>query len=347
MPARRDLLLALACGALPGVGAAAPLPVALRLERRVFGSPADLMLARRGDATAVAAGEAVFAALQRLNDRWNAWKPGELTALNAGLRAGRSVEVSPALAAAIRGAAALESASAGLFNPAIGRAIGGWGFHDDVLRPGSPPARAEHARWQRQRPSLVQLEWQGSLLRSRNPWLQIDLGAYAKGIAADWALDRLRASGIDDALVNLGGNLAAMGQGAQGPWRVGIRDPFGGGLLASLQTREREAVVTSGTYERYRVLDGSRYGHVLDPLTAAPAGGLVSVTVVHPSAALADAAATALLVAGRGRWRAAAARLDVREALIVDARGDGEVTPALAPRLQWTAAAWRRAVTVV
>ncbi|HRI17425.1 MAG TPA: FAD:protein FMN transferase, partial [Burkholderiaceae bacterium] len=207
MPARRDLLLALACGALPGVGAAAPLPVALRLERRVFGSPADLMLARRGDATAVAAGEAVFAALQRLNDRWNAWKPGELTALNAGLRAGRSVDVSPALAAAIRGAAALESASAGLFNPAIGRAIGGWGFHDDVLRPGSRPARSEHVRWQRQRPSLVQLEWQGSLLRSRNPWLQIDLGAYAKGIAADWALDRLRASGIDDALVNLGGNL--------------------------------------------------------------------------------------------------------------------------------------------
>jgi thiamine biosynthesis lipoprotein len=177
------------------------------------------------------------------------------------------------------------------------------------------------------------------LVASRNPHLQLDFGGVAKGAAIDAALDRLQALGVNDALLNLGGNLAAMGRGAAAgrqPWTIGIRDPAGPGLLATLQTQGREAVVTSGSYERYRMLDGERCTHILDPQLGAPAADIVSVTVVHRSATLADAAATALLVAGPARWRMVAARMGVDGVVLVDRHRRVSVTPKLAPRVQFT-----------
>jgi thiamine biosynthesis lipoprotein len=195
------------------------------------------------------------------------------------------------------------------------------------MRPGRRPDGRELAPWVQARPSLTQLELQGQTVRSRNPRLQLDFGGYAKGVALDWALDRLQLAGINDALLNLGGNLVAMGQPAGRPWRVGVRDPHGPGLVAQIETRGREAVVTSGSYERFRLLDGERFTHVLDPRRGAPASELVSVTVVHPSAALADAAATALLVAGRESWPRVAQQMGVDAVLAIDRQGRQASTP--------------------
>jgi thiamine biosynthesis lipoprotein len=240
----------------------------------------------------------------------------------------------------IRDAAALETASLGCFCPAIGGLVGAWGFHADELRSdGLRPSDSEIAHWTAARPRLAQLELRGLDARSVNPSLQLDFGAYAKGVAIDWALDRLRhRHDVHDALLNLGGNLAAMGRIEGRSWRVGIRDPDGAALVAQLCTDGREAVVTSGTYERWRVLaDGQRATHIIDPASGLPAAALTSVTVVHPSAALADAAATALLVAGPARWRTVAQRMGVDQVLVIERGGSREVTPRLAARLQSTA----------
>ncbi len=343
---RRDLLGSLAACVLQAVPVAVHGATALQRQDFLFGSPVEVLLSRRCDAAAEAAVDEVLAGLRRMHVRWNAWKPGELGALNDAIRDGRSAAATPELLALIRGATLLERQSGGLFNIGIGGAVRAWGFHDDVMRDGTRPRAGELQPWRRARPSLAQLEIRGLQVRSSNPWLQLDLGAYAKGVAIDWALDRLRARGIDDAVVNLGGNLAAMGGGADEPWRIGIRDPAGEGLLASLQTSGREAVVTSGSYERFRTLDGERFTHILDPGTAAPASELVSATVVHACAGRADAAATALLVAGRQRWRKVALQMGVSEAMIVDRHLRGEVTPQLARRLQFANAQWRAAVVV-
>jgi len=241
--------------------------------------------------------------------------------------------VAPALRQLIRRATVLEQASLGLFNPAIGGLVAAWGFHDDALLPGARPSDARLAPWRDAHPSLADLAWDGELLRSRNPRVQLDFGAYAKGVAIDHALDELQRRGVRDALLNLGGNLAAMGRPGGRPWRVGIRDPHGQGLVAMVRTADREAVVTSGSYERYRMLDGRPATHILSPQLGAPAESLVSVTVLHPSAGLADAAATALLVAGPGRWRTVAQRLGVGQVLVIDAQGRQEATPALQARL--------------
>lgn len=306
---------------------------ALRSAQRVlFGSPIELLLPA---AAPSAAGDEVLAGLTAINARWNAWKPGDVDDLNAALRNGRPQVVTPALASMIRAAAALEAQSSGHFNPAIGGLVGAWGFHDDVMRPGTRPRADTLARWTTGRPSLAWLDVRGLTVRGpRRSVVQLDFGAYAKGVALDWALDRLTRLGIGDGLLNLGGNLAAMGNAGGRAWRVGIRDPHGPGLAASLTVHGREAVVTSGTYERWRLLDGERCTHIIDPATGCPAGGLDSVTVVHRSAALADAAATALLVAGGDRWPAVAQRMGVDQVLVIDRSGRRNATPRLARRLE-------------
>ena len=345
-PSRRVALAALAGAVvLPDFASAQPARPRLHERRFLFGSPVDVMLQPRAGTPAGAAMTEVLAGLETLNRRWNAWKPGDVTALNQALRDGRPALVNPALLALIRTSLQLEIESFGLFNAGLGGAVQAWGFHADVMRAGARPRGADLARWRDARPSLTQLQIRGHEVRSGNPRLQLDFGAVAKGVAIDQALERLRARGIHDALVNLGGNLAAMGEGGAAPWHIGIRDPTSDGLLASLHTRGCEAVVTSGSYERFRILDGERFTHILDPQTAAPASELISVTVVHPSAARADAAATALLVAGRQRWRRVAQRLGVRDVLIVDRDGRGTVTASLARRLQFATPAWRAATT--
>jgi thiamine biosynthesis lipoprotein len=339
-PRRRELLTALAGTLVPGLGWAGELSGVRR--HFLFGSPVTLAAPRASAALL----DALLQQLQRMHVEWNAWKPGELGRLNAALRAGRSAAASAPLRAMIALSVRLERASGGFFNAGIGGAVGAWGFHDDVMRDGPRPDAHTLARWQAAAPSLAQLEVRGAQVASRNPLLQLDFGAIAKGVAIDRTLDRLQAAGVADAMLDLGGNLAAMGGCGGRPWRIGVRDPHGEGLVASLATQGREAVVTSGSYERFRMADGERITHILDPQRAAPVAGLASVTVLHRCAALADAAATALLVAGPQRWPRVAERLGVSQVLVIDRFGCCTASAALAPRLAFEPGTGRRLVVV-
>ena len=316
-----------------------------RVVAPLFGSPATLLAS--GASAPGAAFDAVLRDLQAVDRRFNAWKPGELVSFNEALHSGRTVNVSPELRELLVGATLAELRSDGCFNAAIGGLVGAWGFHADRLLPGARPHAAQLAPWRDAAPSLAQLQWQGTQVRCANARLQVDLGAYAKGWAADRALDRLAAAGVHDAIVDLGGNLAAMGQAGLRPWRVGLRDPAGAGLVGQIEVAGREAVITSGTYERFRVLDGERAPHVIDPARGAPAAALLSATVVHASAAWADGAATALLVAGARRWRALAAQLGLDQVLVIDREQQAWATPALAARLVGMPAPWRERLHVV
>lgn len=130
--------------------------------------------------------------------------------------------------------------------------------------------------------------------------MQIDLGAVAKGYAGDKVAEILRNHGITSALVNLGGNVQAVGTKPDGsPWRIGVRNPFTDGNLGVLEVKD-VAVVTSGGYERYFTdSEGNVYWHILDPNTGCPANNdLASVTAVAPEGKLCDALSTALFVMG-------------------------------------------------
>jgi thiamine biosynthesis lipoprotein len=124
---------------------------------------------------------------------------------------------------------------------------------------------------------------------------RIDLGGIAKGYGVDQAVVALREWGIEDALVNVGGDLYAMGRSEDGnPWRIGIRSPENvHRLVASFELTDA-AVATSGDYLQYFEYHGRRYHHLLDPATGAPlATGMHSITTQADDCITADAAATA------------------------------------------------------
>lgn len=128
----------------------------------------------------------------------------------------------------------------------------------------------------------------------------LDLGAVGKGYAGDEAAQVLRENGITSALLDIGGNIQAVGTKPDGSsWRVGLKDPFSGGVLGVIQAAD-EAIVTSGSYERYFIgEDGKRYGHIIDPATGYPVdNGLASVSVIAREGKLCDALSTSLFVMG-------------------------------------------------
>lgn len=130
--------------------------------------------------------------------------------------------------------------------------------------------------------------------------MELDLGAVGKGYAGDEAAKTLKENGITSALLNLGGNVQAVGSKPDGSdWRIGIRNPFGEGNLGILEISDR-AVVTSGNYEHYFVgEDGETYGHILNPFTGKPVENeLMSMTIVTKQGQEGDALSTALFVMG-------------------------------------------------
>ncbi len=315
----------------------------LRRERRaLFGSWAEIVVAPGDDGADRAADidralAEAWARLARFDRDGNAWKPGALQRINAAIRAGRSVELPDDLARLIEQARRLEVDSDGACNIALGAAVSAWGFHADRLRDGaSAPSPQRLLGGADQPPSTRSLRLHGGRLASVDPRVQLDLGAIGKGHAADLALDLLRAAGVRAALVNLGGNLAAMGEPGGRPWHIGIRHPQPeAGLVATLALDGREAVITSAQSERRRRLgDGREIGHVLDARTLQPVTSACAVTVLGRDATWADAMATALLAADPAEpWDTLTSRLRVRQALRVQPDGHIEATTPLAGRL--------------
>jgi thiamine biosynthesis lipoprotein len=280
--------------------------------------------------------DTIAADFQKMHRDWHAWEPGMLTELNRDLAQGKTVTVEPLLLGLVDRSKEIVRRSDGLFNPAIGKLIALWGFHsEDLRRVRSPPPKEAIAELVAQNPSMEDIELDGTRVHGRNPAVQLDFGAIAKGYAGDLAVHRLREMGVHNALVNAGGGLIAIGQSGDRPWRVGIRHPQGEGIIADIELRSGESVHTSGNYERYNEHEGVRYPHILDPRTGMPVQDIVSVTVLHDNGALADAAATALVVAGPQEWYRISKQLGVKHAMLVDAQGTVYMSPQMQQRVHF------------
>lgn len=306
-----------------------------------LGTLIDITIWGVDEETAERAAAAVMQRMNVIHQRFHAWQPGPLTQINEALARGESAEAPPDLLAVITRAQALSHASGDLFDPAIGKLIGLWGFHADERRDGPPPPPEAIAALVRAHPTMDDLIIDGALLRSVNPALQLDLASYVKGHAVNDAIETLRKMGIRNAIVNAGGDLRAIGRRGERPWRIGIRDPLGSGMLAALEVEGDECVFTSGDYERYFTYQGRRYHHIIDPRTGYPATGAAAATVVFsgPQAAeAATSASTALVVAGMQGWLEVAKAMKLEHAMVVDAQGRVEITPELRRRVRFVTA---------
>ncbi len=325
-------LLLAACGRQAPVGQ----------EAYVFGTRVEVIVWGAPEAAAHAALGEVLREFDRLHRAYHAWQPSELTALNDAIAAGRPHEVSAELAGLIRTAQQLATQGEHLFDPGIGRLVALWGFHADEFRAALPdPAALEELV--AAHPSIADLKLEDDVVTSRNPAVALDFGGYLKGVALDRAAAILKRHGLDNALINIGGNVLALGSKGGTPWRVGIQHPraaaAGGAPLATLELRDGEAIGTSGDYQRYFEVDGHRYCHLLDPRTGTPATGTQSVTVLippgqgdHGGGMLSDVLSKPLFIAGDD-WPRLAQKLGATQVLRVDMAGRIAVTAALQARL--------------
>jgi thiamine biosynthesis lipoprotein len=321
---------------LLGTLAACSPPPLHQQQAYVFGTLVEVSVYGAPEAQAQQATAKVLARFDELHRALHAWQPSDLSRLNTALAQGQRASVTPELAALLRDAQALSIQSNDLFNPAIGGLIALWGFHTDAPQAKVPDVAAI-ARWVKAAPRMGDLHIENSAVWGDNPAVQLDLGGYAKGRALDEAVRILKNQGIHNALVNIGGNVIAMGMHGDRPWRVGIQHPRKPGTLATLDLLDGEAIGTSGDYQRYFEVAGRRYSHLIDPRTGNPANGMQSVTVLvagEHAGTRSDALSKPLFIDGAARLANHATQLGVADYLAVDAAGRIHISPAMKARLR-------------
>ncbi|MRR50471.1 MAG: FAD:protein FMN transferase [Rhodocyclaceae bacterium] len=335
MAAWRLLIIAFAALLLAGCGHEAP----VGRESYVFGTRVEVLVWGQGKETAETAIGEVLREFDRIHRTYHAWQPSDLQALNEAIAAGKPHKVSLELTALIRESATLSARGEHLFDPGVGSLVALWGFHSEEFKPQLPDAD-KLAALQRAHPSIADLKLDGDIVSSRNRLVALDFGGYLKGVALDRAAAIFRAKGINNALINIGGNVMALGSKGGVPWRVGIQHPRSPAPLATLELRDGEAIGTSGDYQRFFEIDGRRYCHLIDPRRGEPSRDTQAVTVLVPpgekAGMLSDVTSKPLFIAGAD-WPRLAAALGQRSVLRVDAEGRVQVTAALRPRLKFEA----------
>lgn len=316
-------------------GCARP-PAGAEIAGPTMGTRYSVRLARRlAAADAERLQRRVEARLARVEALFSNWRDdSELARFNR-QAPGQPFAAAPETVALFAAAERVHALSGGAFDVTVAPLARAWGFGPRAALPAVP----DEGRLAALRPAvdqaLVRLDPRAGTLTRARPDVECDLSAIAPGYAADLLVADLLALGYRDALVDVGGELRAVGLRAEGqPWRAALDSPAGGRLGVEVPLRDA-ALATSGDY-RNAWLDerGARHGHVLDPRTLRPvAHGLAAVTIVRPTAAEADGLATALLVLGPVEGRRLAEREGWAALFVVRAPGGGlgtKATPAFA-----------------
>ena len=307
-----------------------------RTSGRVFGTVVDVSIYGGSPEKAGVASAAVLREFDRLHHKFHSWQPSMLTALNDAIARGEPFAADAEMVALLQSATLLADRSDNLFNPAIGRLVRLWGFQSSTFERKDPPAD-QIRHWVDANPRLSDLRYEGNTITSANKAVMIDLGGYAKGYALDRAALILRAAKVKAALINVGGNVLAIGQPGARPWMVGIQDPRGDGTLASVALHDNEAMGTSGDYQRYFMKDGKRHPHIIDPRSGQTVDLVASVTVItagdNDAGLRSDGGSKPLFITGPAQWEAMAARMGLKEVLLIDANKRFLMTPAMRTRL--------------
>jgi thiamine biosynthesis lipoprotein len=264
--------------------------------------------------------QSAFTRIDSLLSNWTT--SSEVARLNRVAAAGPT-PVHPEVAVVLDASMRTWRETAGAFDITVEPLVRLWGF---LGGPRRVPAQDEIAATLRHvGGSKLHFDTTARTLAFDEQGVRIDLGGIAKGYAVDVAAETLSTHGITDALVDLSGNMVALGHPEGRPaWRIGIRDPRDRFRYFARLAITGEAISSSGQYEQFLAANGRTYGHIIDPRTGWPANELISVTVVAPTAMACDAWDTPLFVMGAAKARQKAReRRDIAVVLIEP--GDGGV----------------------
>lgn len=321
----------------PDTAATASSAQAPRLVRRshqTMGTFLTITAWTSDEVLATRAFEAAFTEFDRLERMMTVWREdSDISHINSAAGKARA-SVSKDVLAVITRAVELGEATDGKFDITFGALSGLWKFDHD--QDNSIPAPAELKR------RLAFVDYRNIEVDAGNQTVflkkagaKIHLGGIGKGYAIDRAVEILRGKGLDDFMVQAGGDLYVAGRRGDRPWRVGIRDPRGDRTTYFAFAEVTDATFsTSGDYERYFEKDGRRYHHILDPDTGEPASACRSATVMAPDAMTADALSTGIFILGPEKGLALADSIEGVGAVIVDRDNRVHVSKRLSGKLQ-------------
>lgn len=279
-----------------------PLPATCTVEHARFaftamGSPCEIHLYADSIEAASAIAEMAKSDVHRLEAKYSRYrKDSLLSAINAVAARGGQVTVDDETAGLLNYAATCHQQSDGLFDISSGVLRQAWRFDRGQL-----PDAALIDRL-RQRIGWHRLRWEPPRLIFPEPGLELDFGGIVKEYAVDRAATLCRNAGARYGVINLGGDVRVIGPLPDGqPWRVGIAHPRDRGGVLTRLALSRGALASSGDYERCIVVDGVRYGHILNPQTGWPVRHLAAVSVLADHCVVAGSASTiAMLKEGEG-----------------------------------------------
>lgn len=336
----RQILISLLTATLFFLAACSKPEPLYNTQSYVFGTLVDITIYGETEAKSALAATEIVRYFQSLHHRLHAWQPSELQTINHAFAAGKTpIGIKPDIAAMIQDISALSSQSGGAFNPAIGNLIKAWGFQHDEFKAINID-KNKIASLVAANPKMSDITMNGNQIYSKNPAVQLDLGGYAKGYALDRAIEILKAKGIQNALINIGGNIIALGKHGKKPWRVGIQHPRKPNAIAMLNLESGWAIGTSGDYQRYFELDGKRYCHIINPNTGYPAQGVQAVTVLVPpqiknTGVISDVASKPIFIAESEGRAAAAKAMYIENYLILESANKILVSAKMAQRISW------------
>ncbi len=279
------------------------------VERRValMGTTFDVAVRGPHREAALAASEQAIAEVRRVEDLLTTWRSDSPLARLNESPVGISVTIDPELSAVLSEIFAWVPRTHGAFDPSVLPLIRAW----DLRGTGRIPSRDELvAALAATGPDRFRFDPAKGTAARLDPVAGIDDGAWGKGYALDRAALRLEAAGVDDSSLDLGGQVLARGTNADGmEWTIAIAHPRDRRRPVVVLSLPNLSAATSGNSERRRAASGRQIGHLLDPRTGAPAHDFGSVTVLAPSALVADVLSTAFFVLGPKAGLALSAKL--------------------------------------
>jgi len=272
--------------------------VARKRTVKLMGSRFDITMVAKDEAAAEAYIDTAIAEISRIENLISDWIPTtQLSEVNknAGIQ---PVKVDAELFDLTQRAIAFSKLTDGAFDISYASMDKIWKFDGSMTEMPSPEAIKKSVEKVGYQNIILNKEEQTIFLKL--PGMKLGFGSIGKGYAADKTKQLLMQKGVKAGIVNASGDMNSWGRQPNGKkWKVGITNPLNPEKTFAAFSLEDNAVVTSGTYEKFVVLDGKKYAHIIDTRTGYPARGIASVTVFAPSAELANGLSTAIIVMGQ------------------------------------------------
>ncbi len=282
----------------------------------IFGTIVDIKIHGETKKKSTQISNLIFDDFQRLHGYLHPWEESLISQMNHSLSQKEKFIVDDnEIIRIIQENKELAKKSNGYFNPAIGKLIAMWGFHDEIATQ-SIPTSYQLESFMENIPVMENIIISDNEITSKNINFQLDLGGYAKGYALDRAKKILENNGISNALINIGGNIIAIGKRGEKNWVIGIQHPRKPTAIATIDLLPGWSIGTSGDYQRYFVVSGKRYSHLIDPTTGYPATNSQSSTIMIPpsykSGVLSDVYSKPLFIAPKDK------KINIAQKLLID-----------------------------